>query len=68
MRLDELLDALPDVGLKLCNLFQTTERWQANVCAADDLTGYEFGIGDTPLDALVACLRKAGVNVTDDGA
>lgn len=66
MRLDELLDELPGVGLKLRNLFQTGEGWQANIASADDQTGYEFGCGETPLDALVSCLTKAGVNVTDE--
>lgn len=60
---DELLAALPEVGLRLNNMFQRTDGvWQANVRDAND-TGAEFGLGPTPAAALVQALKKAGIEV-----
>jgi hypothetical protein len=61
---DELLAALPEVGLRLNNLFQRTDgTWQANVRDAVNDTGAEFGLGPTPAAALVQALKKAGIEV-----
>lgn len=60
---DELLGALPEVGLRLHNLFQLGDGWQANVRASDGDPCFEFGRGATPAQALVAALKAAGVKV-----
>lgn len=66
MRLDEIIDALPDVGLRLCNLFQMESGgWRANVRDAGTLTGHQYGDGATALGAMVACLRAAGVDAEE---
>ena len=74
MRVDEILEALPEVGLRLMNLFQSNyelpdktkiDGWQANVSA--DGTCYQFGRGETPILALQAALKASGVDLQDDG-
>lgn len=74
MRVDEILEALPEVGLRLTNLFQSRyelagnvkiDGWQANVSA--DGTCYQFGRGETPILALQAALKASGVDLQDDG-
>lgn len=66
---DELLTALPAVGLHLNNLFQCEDgSWQANMRDASGGDFYDFGKGATPAAALIACLQKAGVEVSDDPA
>lgn len=65
MRLDEILEALPDVGLRLRNLFQLADGWQANVSSADENTAFQFGRGATPVEAMVNCLKLSGVVVSD---
>lgn len=67
MRLDEILEALPDVGLRLWMLDQVGAGWHAAVydpqhpnssrCEAD---------GETAIAAMVEACRKAGVDVADD--
>lgn len=65
MRLDELIDALPDVGLRLNNLFQLDDgRWQANVRESD--TCAPFGRGATPVEALTAAIGVLGIKIEDD--
>lgn len=71
MRVDEILDALPGVGLRLGLLQEkagdTLARWYALV--AEEAFGPDSirwdGWGATPLDALTMALRRAGVDVTD---
>lgn len=60
--LDELVDALPGVGLRLHNLFQGRDGgWEAQVCDRDATVGYTFGRAATPVDALLAALKVAGI-------
>lgn len=77
MRVDEILEALSDVDLRLRNLFELdydtanepmAPGWQCNVASRDEHVGYEFGRGRTPLAALVAACKAAGVNVEDAAA
>lgn len=61
---DELLAALPDVGLRLNNLFQRDDgAWQANL--RDDKDTTEFGLGATPAEALTKALRAAGCAIEE---
>lgn len=67
MRLDEVIALLPEAGLMLRNLFQRSDgNWQANVgnVVGEDA---EFGIGPTPVIALLFAFGKAGVMLEDDG-
>ncbi len=67
MRVDEIIRALPDVGLRLTNLFEMEGGvWRANMRDRDTMTGLEFGDGATPVEALCSCLLKAGVDVRDE--
>lgn len=67
MRVDEILDALPGVGLRLSNLFQLDNGlWRANTRDTLPPQRHEFGDGDTALEALVACLAKVGIDVSED--
>jgi hypothetical protein len=67
---DELLTALPEVGLRLVNLGEHTgaARWgcQLSDAAFDPTASLYDGHGDTPAAALIMALRKAGVDVSDD--
>lgn len=65
---DELLAALPEVGLWLCALCQHADGWGAMV--ADDKPNPKTwsAKGDTPAGALIAALKEAGVDATDDTA
>lgn len=66
MRLDEILEALPEVGLRLWMLDQTGGGWHAAVYdAAHPLTQHEAE-GTTPLEAMAGACRAAGVDVTDE--
>lgn len=68
MRLDEILDALPDVGLELWMLTQTAPHaWSAQVHdPLHPITTREEGLGTTPLAAMIAACTAAGVDVTDE--
>lgn len=65
---DEILAALPEVGLRLWMLDQIDDgRWHAAVY--DPLTplrSRKEAEGDSPAAALVAALKLAGVDVTDE--
>jgi hypothetical protein len=67
---DELLAALPEVGLRLVNLGEHTggARWGCLLsdAAFDPSSNLYDGQGDTPAAALIMALRKAGVDVSDD--
>lgn len=65
---DELLESLPTVGLRLNNLFQLESGgWQANVCdTAGPKEYFQFGRADTAAGALIAAINAAGVKVSDD--
>jgi hypothetical protein len=66
IRTDELLEALPEVGLKLWMLDQTGEGWHAAVYdPLNPLTSRQEGEGATPAEALTNALKAAGVNVED---
>lgn len=53
---DELISQVNKLGLRLNNLFQLhTGRWQANI--TDGERFWEFGRGDTPVEALQAALH-----------
>jgi hypothetical protein len=70
IRLDEVLEALPGVGLDLIYLGQHTgaDPWGCLVRESDEHRGGGFdGQGQTPLTAIMMALRKAGVNVEDAG-
>ena len=67
---DELLIGAADVGLRVNNLFQVAvgseEMWQANVRdASGPKECFEFGRGTTPVAALIAAYRAAGVTVDE---
>jgi hypothetical protein len=70
-RLEELLVLVEGAGLRVNNLFQTSDdRWQVNLQERNLAPGtrevfHEFGIAATPFDALVLALTKAGVEVGD---
>lgn len=71
MRVDEILDALPGVELRLVLLQEKAgdpaARWYALVAEAafgPDSIQWD-GWGPAPLDALTMALRRAGVDVTD---
>ena len=63
MTLDELIAEMPGLRLRLRNLFQTSTGWTANVCESQEDVGYEFGRGATPVEALLAAFKAAGVKV-----
>lgn len=71
MRVDEILDALPGVGLRLSLMQEKAgapeARWYA--CVAEEKFGPDSirwdGWGPTPLEALTMALRRAGVDVSD---
>lgn len=66
IRTDELLEALPEVGLKLWMLDQTGEGWHAAVYdPLYPLSTRHDGEGATPAEALTNALKAAGVNVED---
>ena len=65
MTVDEILAELPGLRLRLRNLFQLGDGWQANVCEADDTVGFQFGRGAAPVEALTAALKAAGVKVEE---
>lgn len=74
MRLDEILEALPGVGLRLWMLDQTSggttgggDDWHAVVY--DPLHPIDSrceATGETPLTAMVEALRLAGVDVSQE--
>lgn len=61
MTVDEILAELPGLNLRLRNLFNLGDGWQANVCEASDDVGFQFGRGPTAVDALLGALKAAGV-------
>lgn len=66
---DELLAALPDVGLRLWMLDQCDANWwHASLCESASPTARFEADAATPGDALAAALAKAGVNISDDEA
>lgn len=72
MRVDEILEALPEVGLQLWMLCDNgKEGWYCVLHGRgsvpkdnDPNTGY--GNGETALAALVEACGRCGVDVTDD--
>lgn len=67
---DELLAALPEVGLSLIYLGEHTgaDVWGCMIGPRDDPQhrgGHWDGQGETPSDAIAVALRRAGVNVED---
>lgn len=70
MRLDEILAAMPDVGLALNCLQEKVNSGDWYACIRE--TGGEppatlfDGWGDSALDAMVMAVRRAGIDVTDD--
>lgn len=69
---DEILAALPKVGLRLLNLGEHAgaDRWGCMLATGKPGTnGFIFdGQGATPAAALIAALKRAGVDATDDSA
>lgn len=63
---DELLAALPDVGLRLWMLTQTEAGWSAAVYDPKHPMNRWEAEAYTPAAALVCALRDAGVEVTDE--
>ncbi len=61
MSIEKLITEINAAGLKVNNLFQYDEAqgglWQANV--RDGKSGYEFGKGTTPVEALKNCFDNA---------
>ena len=69
MRLDEILEALPRVGLKLTHLGWHTgaDPWGVTIRdIAEGPDGVYWGQGDTPVAAFAAALRMCGVEFTDE--
>lgn len=66
MLVDELLAALPDVGLGLWMLDQTGEGWHAAVYEPRHPTARFEATGATPAAALTAALSLAGVAIEDE--
>jgi hypothetical protein len=69
MRLDELIDLLPEARLTLWRFDQGSTGWHVVLEGENDrheLT-HPSGDGDTPLVAFIAAYRAAGFNVEDDG-
>lgn len=64
---DELLAALPEVGLRLAYLGQhSCGTWGCQVAPEGKTHGTFWGQDDTAAGALIAAIREAGVDVTDD--
>lgn len=67
MRLDELLEARPGVGLELWMLDQEGPQWHAAVHdPAHPATTRQDGQGSSPIQALCNALELADVDVTDE--
>ena len=60
MLLESFIEKLNKQGYTISNLFQNDFGWQANLnkVLGDTRTGFEFGLGSTPLEALQAALVK----------
>lgn len=70
MRTDEILAALPDIGLQLWMLADNgAEGWYCVLHPRGSVpdNDKEPGRGAAPLEALVAACAAWGVNVEDDG-
>lgn len=74
MRVDEILEALPEVGCQLWMLCDNgpTEGWYCVLHAQGSVPkcgepNNGTGRGPTPLAALVEACTQAGLNVEDDG-
>jgi hypothetical protein len=67
---DEILAALPEVGLRLWMLDEIDDgRWHAAVYnPLDPLKSRCEGEGDAPAAALIAALKVAGIDAEDDGS
>lgn len=67
---DELLAALPEVGLRLVTLGEHTgaDRWGVQVAeeAFGPSSRLYHGQGDSPAAALIQALQRAGIQVSDD--
>lgn len=70
MTLDEVLTALPEVGLRVVNMGERPGleqgRWSvqlSNSAFGDPKAEIYWADGPTALAALLLCLRKAGVNI-----
>lgn len=64
MKLDELLDALPQVGLRLWLMCDnTTEGWYCVLNEEASRSTQFYGNGATAVEAIVAALKLAGVDM-----
>jgi len=69
VRLDEILDALPEVGLQLISLGQHAgaDAWGAQIREKALACPNIFdGQGSTPLEAVAQALHAAGVELSDE--
>ena len=69
MRLDEIIEALPSVGLKVWRMDQGEDNSWHVVLEEREAQPYivmSSGDGPTALEAMVAACKKAGVDVSDD--
>lgn len=65
--LDEVIEALPEAGFTVRNLFQTKEGWRAHIHdTSDHESTYIFGSAATPAEALLGALKVAGVSIDSD--
>lgn len=62
---DEILSALPEVGLWLVSLGHA-QLWNAMLADNKEKPRTYQGQGETPAAALIAALKEAGVDVSDD--
>lgn len=68
MRLDEILDGLPDMDLTVWAMYRCDSgRWHVVLeeTAIHPLSHF-VGDGETALTAMLEALRKAGIVVTDE--
>lgn len=63
---DELLAALPDVGVDLWMLDHSAMGWRAKLYDPVQPSKTWEGWGETPAEALIEALKEAGVVVTDE--
>lgn len=59
MTYEQAVEHVKAAGLRVNNTFQSGESWRANVYDDKTNTGFCFGIGATPAEALDAALKGA---------
>lgn len=65
---DEILEALPEVGLSMSYMGQhTCGTWGVYLCETTSRRSTFWGEGDSPAAALIEALKMAGIDATDDG-